>query len=763
MRSYFRFLWNHKSLTAIQIVGISIAMSFAIPAVSLMVELWQMDHDNSRYKDIYGVKTAGTMSFAGEDKYIMDRYPEVEAASLFLSPGTNKNTDIIWGNTQYSARTMFCNADITDFFPVKMMSGSIESISEGKNIILSKEFAASLSDENLLGSTVFINDESYLVSGIMDEFESRRIPYTDIVLSMDDNIGGNEFFTYTFIRLKKGTDISTFEEKFKGNETEVFASKINVPEKVLKLGFERYDQMSVSSSFYWLTSMNPTMSLFVGLAVLLLLLFAFSNYATLSTAMSTRRAKEMATRRLLGVSKTEIFVRSLCENTVFSSICFMLGLLFASFSAEALNRLMSVDVPTSLLSALTFSPISFLAYAILIVVISLLTGIAPARAVTRYSALDIVKGEFRAKEKSFISKLLIVFQGMLTVALLFLSILEFTQFRHNLKMDFGCDIDDVYSVYLPSSDDAEKELVMHALRSKPYVLEAGYAQDIPGFCYNTGEVDNMYVNNLVCDQDAFRAFGFRISEDFASRGTSTLWISQQMKDEMNGDELSGEQMDILGTDVVGGTIEKFLCSTNLESGYSVVTMKSTGASIDKEYIVLRTSGDHRELSKDIRETVNSVILSNSDRPKSSRCTYVRDFYNKQNLAPVESLLGLMKEYLIIMLVLSLLGILGMSTYNMLIHKHDIAIRKVFGSSTMEETVRNTRSYSRLMLISNIIGLPLGFLLGNALLQSEVSKVAISPWMFIVTAMCTMAAVVFVCSVQSYIAATVNPVESIKSE
>lgn len=72
MRSYFRFLWNHKSLTAIQIVGISIALSFAIPAISLMVELWQMDHDNSRYKDIYGVKTAGTMSFAGEDKYIMD-------------------------------------------------------------------------------------------------------------------------------------------------------------------------------------------------------------------------------------------------------------------------------------------------------------------------------------------------------------------------------------------------------------------------------------------------------------------------------------------------------------------------------------------------------------------------------------------------------------------------------------------------------------------------------------------------------------------
>ena len=109
-------------------------------------------------------------------------------------------------------------------------------------------------------------------------------------------------------------------------------------------------------------------------------------------------------------------------------------------------------------------------------------------------------------------------------------------------------------------------------------------------------------------------------------------------------------------------------------------------------MVLRTTGDHRELSRDIQETVNIVIYSNSDRFKSSRCYYVRDFYNAGRLSSFESLLSLMKEYLIIMLALSLLGILGISTYNMQIHKHDIAIRNVFGSSTKEETVRNTRTY-----------------------------------------------------------------------
>lgn len=763
MKTFFRFLWEHKSLTVIQILSISIALSFAIPAVSLMLELQKMNHDNPQYKDIYGVKTAGTMSFAEEDKYFIDNYPEVEAATMFVSSGTQMKTDIIVGSTQHSAKTMFCNADIIDFFPIKMISGSIESISEGKNIILSKEFAASLSDENLLGSTIFIKDDSYLVSGIMEGFESRRIPYTDIILNMDENIDGNNFFTYTFLRLSEGTDIETFTEKVVKNETELFASNLGVSKDYLRLGFERYDKMAVSSSFYWLTSMDPNMLIMAGMSVLLLLLFAFSNYANLSMAMSTRRAKEMATKRLLGSSNSMIWAQSLCENIVFTAICFVLGLLFASFSADALNRLMSIDGPTDLLSSLVLNPVSMLAYAVLIVVIGLLTGIAPARAVSRYSALDIVKGEFRAKEKKFVSKLLIVIQGVLTVALLFVSIVELNQFKHNLKMDFGCEIDDVYFVLLPSSDDAEKDLVMQALLSKPYVLKAGYAESIPGFCYSTSDLENMYVNNLVCDQDAFAALGFRVSEDFVSRGTSTLWISQQMKDLMGDTELSGEEMDILGADVVGGTIEKFFTNSNLEPGYACVTVKNAESPVNKTYMVLRTTGDHRELSRDIQETVNIVIYSNSDRFKSSRCYYVRDFYNAGRLSSFESLLSLMKEYLIIMLALSLLGILGISTYNMQIHKHDIAIRKVFGSSTKEETVRNTRTYSRLMLIANILGLPLGYLLGTVLLQSEVSKIAISPWMFIVTFLCTMAAVVCVCSIQSYFTANVNPIDNLKSE
>lgn len=760
MKSYFRFLWRRKSLTIIQMLGISIALSFSIPAVSLMLELQKMDHDNPRFKDIYGVKVAGTMSFAGEDEYFMDKYPEVEAATMFLSSGTQMKTDIIVGNIQHSARTMFCNADIAEFFPVKMVSGSIESISEGRNIILSKDFAALLSDENLLGSTVIIKDKSYLVSGIMDGFESRRIPHADIVLSMDDNFDDEKrFFTYTFIRLREGTDIATFEEKVRENETEIFASKLNIPEGVVKLGFERYDQMSASSNFYWLTSMSPGLLIVFTISVLLLLLFAFSNYANLSMAMSAGRAREVATKRLLGASKSMIWAQTLCENIVFTAICFVPGLLFASFSADALNRLMSIDGPSYLLSSLIISADSLPAYAALIVVTGILTGIAPARAISRYSALDVVRGEFRANEKKFVSKLLIVIQGMLTVVLLFVSILEFTQFKHNLKVDFGCDIDNVYSILLPSSDDDEKELVRQALLSKPYVLEAGYAESIPGFCYNTCKVGDMYVNNLVCDQDAFNTLRFKICEDFISRGASTLWITQQM----NGVELSAEEMVSLGSDVVGGTIEKFLCNTNKDSGYSAVTVKSEDYKMNEPYIVLRTEGDHRELSKAVQETVNSIIYSNSGRLKSSRCFYVRDFYYKNHLSTVESLLSLMKEYLIIMLALSLLGILGISTYNMQIRKHDIAIRKVFGSSTVEETVRNTRSYSILMLISNIMGLPLGFLLGTTLLQTEYSKVAIAPWMFIVTVMSTMAAVICVCSIQSYFTANVNPIDNLKSE
>lgn len=762
MKSYFKFLKRNKSLTLIQVLGISIALSFAIPAVSLLVELWQMDHDNPQYKNIYGVITCGTSSFQGEDQYFTDTYPEVEDATQFISAGTGKVVDLFFDDKKVSAQIMFCNPDIEDFFPLKMQTGSIASLDKGNSIILSKEFAGKLSDENLMGKSITIDEKEYVVGGILDAFESQRIPYTDVILSLKGHPDESFFSIYTFIRLRDGEPIEPFAEKIRKKETKEFAAKLEVKEANMNMDFERYDQMSVTSDFYWLTALNPDVLIILGTALLLLLVFAFSNYTNLSMAMTTRRAKEMAIKQLLGSTKWDIWKQVLAENVVFTAICFIFGLLLASASMHLLSTILSIDVPSSLLSSIKLSPVAWMAYAMLIIVMGILTGLAPARAISRYSAIDVVKGEFKAKEKKFVSKALIVLQGIITVVLLFVTILEWAQIKHNGVMDFGCDIDEVYTIQLPSSDDTEKDVVFQTLSEKSYVTGIGYAEQIPGTCYESFEIRDLWINYLICDPDAFQVLGFRKKEDYVSRGQSTLWISDNLKDQLMGKELTGEELSEMKSDVAGGVIEAFLpCGAG--SFRCPVAIVKEGDVVKKNYMVLRTKGNHHEISLDIEKTMNTVLYEHSGKLKNSRSGYLREQYYNANKKSEEQLLDMMQSYVIIMMVLSLLGILGISTYNMQIRKHDIAIRKVFGSSTHEEMSRNTRSYSMLMLIANVVGLPLGYLLGSMFQENEISKVGISPWMFIATFLFTMGAVICVCLIQSYYTACLNPVENLKSE
>lgn len=767
MKSYFRFLWKHKSLTLIQILGVSLGLSFAIPAVSLLVKLWQMDHDNPEYRNIYGVCTAQTMSFASEDDYLVDTYPEVEDAVMFMTSKCHKTNDVINKDVRLTARTMYCNPDITGFFPLEMIAGSIESLALDNRIILSKEFAANLSENDLMGSVLTVNDKEYVVGGIYDSFDSQKIPFADIILGLNQHFDRmKEIFSYTFVRLKDGTDGEKFEEKLRSNETERFASNLNTNVANVDIRLVRYDRMSTNGHFYNLTSLPSTLAVLLVSALILLFLMAIFNFTNLSISMSTRRSREMATRQLLGSTKSDIWKQVFHENIVFTAVCFITGMLLAFAMSAPLKFLYSLADEYSSLSSIAFSPAALVSYALLIVVVGVLTGIAPARSITRFSALDVVKGEFRAKEKSFLSKALIVFHGVLTVAIVFLTLVEMAQVRHNSRIDFGCDIDDVCFVSLIDLTDAEKEYVFQTLSNKPYVSSMGYSGCLPGnFITGMKFGDDVY-DILDCDQGAFDAFGFRVKEDLASRGKSTLWLSESLKERLAGRDLTGNEMSGVGADVVGGTVETVLMNSRrmlYPTVYPVVVVEAVSSPSGKNFLVLKTTGDHKEVSEDISKTVTSALYDNSGTVKNTVCDYVRDNFYRENFWHVESILKLMKVYALFMLILSLLGILGISTYNMQVRRHDMAVRKVFGSSTKAEVLRNVRSYSILMLIANAIGLPAGFKLAPLLNSNLVSKVAISPWMFVVTFLFTMLAVICVCLVQSWYTASANPVDSIKSE
>ena len=138
----------------------------------------------------------------------------------------------------------------------------------------------------------------------------------------------------------------------------------------------------------------------------LILIFAVINYINLTVAQAGFRAKEMATRRLLGSSRGELFMRLMLESTLLTFISLVIGVLLALAVVPFVNDLLQTRVDMNVLGR----PVWLLALVSLTVVVGVLSGLLPAIIISSSKPIEVVRGTFRAKTKMVFSKFFIVFQ-----------------------------------------------------------------------------------------------------------------------------------------------------------------------------------------------------------------------------------------------------------------------------------------------------------------------------------------------------------------
>ena len=135
----------------------------------------------------------------------------------------------------------------------------------------------------------------------------------------------------------------------------------------------------------------------------LILIFAIFNYINLTVAQAGQRAKEMATRRLLGSSRGELFMRLMVESTLLTVISFGVGWLLAHAAAPFVNNLLQTQVDLGA----TFTLVWVIAAIALILLIGVLSGLLPAVLISSVNPIDIVLGTFSRQTKMLFSKVFI--------------------------------------------------------------------------------------------------------------------------------------------------------------------------------------------------------------------------------------------------------------------------------------------------------------------------------------------------------------------
>ena len=770
MKSYLRFLSRNKLYTAIEIVGLSLALAFVIPMICFYTNIARISKGHDNYENIYSLCVERVqVSSLGFGDFLKERVPEIEKVT---SPILNN----AWYDIENTNRKIhYVDKDFFYFFPAKFSVGGIDFLDTPDGIAVSKEFADYLAkDGPVIGREIDFNWNRYIVNAVFDEYGSGVISGCDILMNNEPirQSGQNDVIyghrgSVTFFSVIQSADMVEVKAKVKNAMIEFWGEDFrDAPYDLI-----RYDKITTDNSAYIGIESNPTYMLII-LGILCIVLFSIPllNYINLNVALTTKRAKEMATRKLNGASQRSIVLKYCLESIVFTAVCFVFGILLSDITTDVWNSFMNNTGAGTGDMALSFTPANILIFISLTVITGLICGIVPAQIVSRFTPLSVTKGDFRYHSKKIMSRIFIGFQSLLSVVLIAVTLYMEAQFNLVRNVEYNCDVDDVFW-FAPRSRKFNTEGMLDILKGRPEILNLGLTDNIPGSASqgavqysDTGFALYSYIH---CDENAFDSFGFEILSQVDSENRYGIWITPQAQQKC--DEIPGLLEKILDTEKISttsiaGMIRDYPSQSDRPGEAFTFVLVTPKNNIWQKNLAIKTIPDHKKARQIIAEAYSEI--SGEEVTDIMHFGYGSSYVNevhKGNIVEEKAMVVLMRTIMILVIIMTMTGLIGMSLYFASERRQEIAIRKVFGGTIDTETVRNIMAYMKIVLIADIIALPIIVFLLRMVSLNSVVKVGNTLWIYV--AAIALSFVIAILSVlwQTLRAARTNPAEALKKE
>ena len=773
MKSYLKFLSRNKLYTAIEAVGLAISLAFVILIGNYAWQQWAVTRENPDRKSIYTFNLPDWpgLTFGFAEK-LADAVPEVVQTARYCP---DILTYVHVDDSDIEARVIAVDPSFFRLFPYyRFLEGTPESLAAKEDVLLSESFARAYNFKT--GDVLHTQDWDFRVAGIVEDFRQTLFPSVDIVAHPDSWLNAQAWevpfdrygSTITFARVAPETDRAMLQAKAEALCKEIYPGMFGTSfletlsvERLDEIFFKEYDGNPQAYRHGDISTLR--ILLLVGL---LLLLSAVFNYINLSFALAGKRAKEMATRRLLGEEKRSIVLRQIVESILFTALCFGIGLLLAYAFVPSFNRLINdPDVPVSIL----MRPGYVIAYLALIVLTGAISGILPALLSSRYSPIDVVRGTFRRQAKMTFSKVFIVLQSALSVFLLAMALVMEAQYRLSMNRPLHANIEDVY--YLRVQSRSDQGPLADGLAALPCVKRIGFSQGAPGartggqFSLTRDGSEIMY-RTFKMDSTAFDIFHFEKLKDFEAPKFNAVWFGEAAFAATGFDDEYHDISQTLsqrtqGCEYVAGVIKDFpvnLSNAGTEDYLFVSVMKREDLMWGGW--VIETVGDRAEARKAIRQVYEDWSRTNIASVADNG--FLTENY-RDALRPARNNMRLLELFMLLSVLISLLGLLAMSTYFAGERSKDIAVRKVFGSTVDGELWHNVREYMILVGIACIIGIPIAVWAAQKYLESYIYRLENYWWIFVLAVILTFAMAFGSVLWQTLMAAKTNPAVELKKE
>ena len=465
----------------------------------------------------------------------------------------------------------------------------------------------------------------------------------------------------------------------------------------------------------------------------------------------------MATRRLLGSSRKELFARLIMESTMLTTISFLLGLLLAFFFAPFASDLLQKKIDITEM----VTPLNGLIVILLITLTGFVAGLLPAIVISNAKPIEVVRGTFRKQTKMVFSKFFIIFQNVITICLVAASITMFLQIRYLVNAPLGynsTNIIDIYGGELP--DRKTGYTLVNELEQLACVNRVGVSEGTPfsmGMNF-TGVYDgkNISSQEFRGDKTFFDMLGFEILRDNQVAGTVRYYLSEEFMKVLELPEDARSYKHRNWEEVpLAGIVKDFQLNNILTAKRpTVVMICSNRDDVRLRSITVEVKGDPFVARKEVAAVYE----------KLTGLEFSGMFINEQvekSFTAQKRTLKIVMIFAVIAVLISLLGLLAMSTYFIQQRSSEIAVRKVFGSTNAQVLIRLVKAFLMYVAIAFVIAVPLVWYFMNGWLADYSYRIELSPWIYATAGLFCLIISFITVLVQSYQAAISNPVENIR--
>ncbi len=787
LRSFKKDKWYNL----LNILGLTIGITFTLFLIFYIADELNYDRYHKNADRIFRIasylqerdkNTNWTLTQRPLAAALKKDYPEVEESVRFFS----KERTLFKFNDHsfYETKVYYTDSNIFRVFSYPFVEGNpAHALDQPNTIVISKSLADKYFGKNTpaVGKTLKTVYDLYKVTGVIEDLPRNSHLLFDMLISSSTLLKGKQdnpdnwgnFNNFTYVLLKPGSSAGAFNKKLAPMYDKYMAAlfaRFNVkmhygvqPITAIHLhsDLEREPEELGSMSYIWIFSA----------VAFFMLLIACINYMNLTTARSAQRAKEIAIRKVAGSTKKQLVLQFLSESLLTAFVAVLLSVLLVILLLPAFNSISGkVFSPATLLQ-----PFNILLLGCIILFTGLVGGSYPAFYLASFKPVSILKGSLsKASGNVNLRRTLVVLQFSISMVMLICTWVVYSQLLYLHKRDLGFSKDQVMTVVINTGEDERSKIfaMNNELRKLPGITVVGTGNGYPG----SGNIDlnmfsvqtaNGYVNKAVecynIDENFLGSLHMQIMQGRNFSGPSdtlhSILVNEAMVKQFGWDNALGKRVKFPDDTSaryleVVGVIRNF----NQKALYNAIAPLLLFYAPNGNMIQVKMNGsDTKTVIGQVAGTWKKYF---PELPFEYK--FLDEDFNSQYAAD-QKRGKIFAAFSILTILITCLGLLGLTAFTTQQKQKEISIRRVMGASILEVVTLITKNYLWLALIAAAIAFPVAWYFMNNWLNIFPYNTGLSVFPFILSALVIVITATATASFHSAKAALTKPAKVLKTE